>query len=74
VTDKAKFDYAIALSHNAIAITINGQTTDLVVPSSFDGEKFYFKWGDYDQTATAGATTTTPGTIVEFYAHAVTHS
>jgi hypothetical protein len=74
VTDKAKFDYTIALSHNAMAITINGTTTNLTVPSSFDGETFYFKWGDYDQTATAGAQTTTPGTIVKFYAHKVTHS
>jgi hypothetical protein len=74
VTDKAKFDYSIALSNNAIAITINGATTNLAVPSSFDGEKFYFKWGDYDQTATAGSESTTPGTIVKFYAHAVTHS
>ncbi len=74
VTDTAQFDYTLSLSNNQIAVTINGKTTNLTLPSSFDGEKFYFKWGDYDQTATAGAQTTTPGTIVKFYAHSVSHS
>ena len=33
----------------------------------------YFKWGDYDQTATVGPISTVQGTVVKFYKHAVTH-
>lgn len=73
VADKAKFDYSLSLTDNQIQIVVDGQTSSYAMPSSFDGETFYFKWGDYDQTATAGTPTATAGTIVKFYAHAVTH-
>jgi hypothetical protein len=41
--------------------------------SSFDGESFYFKAGDYDQSAVSGTPKTTPGTVVHFYALKITH-
>jgi hypothetical protein len=70
----AKFEYTLSLSDDKIAVTINGKESSFSLPSSFHGEKFYFKWGDYDQTATSGATSTVPGTIVKYYAHSVSHS
>jgi len=68
-----KFQYAISLSNDEIAISINSQTSTFALPPSFVGEKFYFKWGDYDQTATAGPESTATGTVVKFYANQVTH-
>jgi hypothetical protein len=41
--------------------------------SSFDGETFYFKAGDYDQSATSGTPLTSAGTVVKFYALKITH-
>ncbi len=73
VTDGAKFTYAISLSKSEIAIGINTKTSTFSLPSSFEGEHFYFKWGAYDQTASAGKTATTPGTVVKFYVHEVVH-
>jgi hypothetical protein len=73
VTDGATFHYAISLTKDEISITINSKVSTFSLPSTFKGEKFYFKWGAYDQTAKAGAESTTASTIVKFYAHAVTH-
>ena len=42
--------------------------------SSFDGERFYFKAGDYDRTAVSGTPPTTPGAVVKFHALTFTHS
>ncbi|MBL3940656.1 polysaccharide lyase family 7 protein, partial [Bacteroides thetaiotaomicron] len=54
--------------------TANGTTKTFTMDSSFDGESFYFKAGDYDQTAVSGTPLTTPGTVVKFYALTLTHS
>ncbi|WP_239511378.1 polysaccharide lyase family 7 protein [Burkholderia sp. JP2-270] len=42
--------------------------------SSLDGQSFYFKAAEYDQTAGSGTPLTTPGTVVKFYALTLTHS
>ncbi|QFS40087.1 hypothetical protein [Burkholderia cepacia] len=42
--------------------------------SSFVGERFYFKAGDYDRTAVPGTPTATPGTVMKFHAPTLTHS
>ncbi|HIE5946659.1 MULTISPECIES: polysaccharide lyase family 7 protein [Burkholderia] len=42
--------------------------------SSFDGERSYFKAGDYDQTSVSGTPLTAPGTVVKFHAPTLTHS
>jgi hypothetical protein len=74
VTSGGKFTYALSLSADEIGISINGaQAFSEKLTSTFVGEKFYFKWGNYDQTATKGKVSTTPGTIVKYYAHEVTH-
>ena len=38
-----KFTYQMKLSGTKITITINGTAKSFTMPSSFDGEKFYFK-------------------------------
>ncbi|HGO6072642.1 TPA: hypothetical protein ACK3Q6_005460 [Burkholderia cepacia] len=42
--------------------------------SSFDGERFCFKAGDYDRTAVSGTPPTTPGTVMKFHTLTLTHS
>ncbi|WP_165843505.1 polysaccharide lyase family 7 protein [Burkholderia reimsis] len=42
--------------------------------SSFVGERFYFKAGDYDRTAVSGRAPTTPGTVMKFHALTLTHN
>jgi hypothetical protein len=74
VTPGSKFTYALSLTGTTITITINGTDHQFTLPSSFVGESFYFKAGDYDQTATSGTPGTEPGTVVKFYALDVTHS
>jgi hypothetical protein len=74
VTDGSTFTYELSLTGSTITVTINGTTTKTyTVPSSFSGESFYFKCGDYDQTAVAGTPANTPGTIVKVYALKVVH-
>ena len=41
--------------------------------SPFVGETFFFKVGDYDQTAVNGTPGTQPGTVVKVYALQVVH-
>jgi hypothetical protein len=41
--------------------------------ASILSKKFYFKCGNYDQTAISGPVTTTPYTIVENYSINVVH-
>jgi hypothetical protein len=73
VTDGSKFTYELSLMGTTIGVTLNGAVKTYSVPSSFAGESFYFKCGDYDQTAVAGTPGTTPGTIVKVYALQVVH-
>jgi hypothetical protein len=74
ITPGSKFTYALSLTGTTITITINGTDHQFTLPSSFVGETFYFKAGNYDQTATSGTPGTVPGTFVKFYALDVTHS
>jgi hypothetical protein len=67
------FDYELSLTGTTITVTINGAVQTFTMDSSFDGESFYFKAGDYDQTAVSGPPLTTPGTVVKFYALTLTH-
>jgi hypothetical protein len=69
----SKFTYELSLSGSSIKITINGSAHNFALPSSFNGEKFYFKAGAYDQSATSGTPGTKPGTLVKFYALNITH-
>ncbi|CAJ0857879.1 polysaccharide lyase family 7 protein [Ralstonia flatus] len=67
------FDYELSLSGSTITVTVNGTVSTFTMDSSFVGESFYFKAGDYDQTAVSGTPLTTPGTVVKFYALTLTH-
>ena len=73
VTIGQKFTYEMQLAGTTITVKINGAATTFTMDSSFDGETFYFKAGDYDQSATSGTPLTTPGTVVKFYALKITH-
>lgn len=73
VTDGAKFTYELSLTGKTITVTIDGAASTFTLPSTFAGESFYFKCGDYDQTATAGTPGTKPGTVVKVYALKVVH-
>jgi hypothetical protein len=73
VTIGQKFTYEMQLKGTTITVKINGATTTFTMDSSFDGETFYFKAGDYDQSATLGTPQTTAGTVVKFYALKITH-
>jgi hypothetical protein len=69
----SKFQYQVGLSNDEITVKIGTQVSNFALPPTFRGESFYFKWGAYDQTATAGAPGTTPGTLVKFYDVQVVH-
>ncbi|WP_322013406.1 polysaccharide lyase family 7 protein [Paraburkholderia sp. J12] len=67
------FNYELALTGTTITVTVNGTVRTFTMDSSFEGESFYFKAGNYDQTAVSGTPLTTPGTVVQFYALTLTH-
>ena len=67
------FDYELSLTGSTITVTANGTAKTFTMDSSFVGESFYFKAGNYDQTAVSGTPLTTPGTVVKFYALTLTH-
>lgn len=68
-----KFTYSLSLSGKTISVKINDTTTNFTLPPTFVGETFYFKAGNYDQTATSGTPGTTPGTVVKIYSLNITH-
>lgn len=67
------FNYELSLSGTTITVTVNDTVQTFTMDSSFDGESFYFKAGNYDQSAVSGTPLTTPGTVVKFYALTLTH-
>jgi hypothetical protein len=73
VTDGSMFTYELSLTGMTISVSVNGQTTSLGLPAAFVGESFFFKVGDYDQTAGSGTPGTQPGTVVKVYALQVVH-
>lgn len=68
----SKFTYQMSLSGGVATVSINGSQVFSKKPS-FSGKTFYFKCGDYDQTAISGSVSTTPYTIVELYSVSVVH-
>jgi Alginate lyase len=68
------FTYKVAFSGQTLTVTINGATAWTKVPSSAGSSgTFYFKAGNYDQSATSGPVSTTAYSIVEFSALSVSH-
>jgi hypothetical protein len=70
-----QYTYELALTQGVVSVTINGKSVYTHNPTAATlAKSFYFKVGDYDQTAAAGAISTTPYTIVEAYSVAVVHN
>jgi hypothetical protein len=69
----SQYTYALELTAGKLSVTVNGAKTIYTPDVSFVGDQFYFKCGNYDQTAAAGAITTTPYTVVENYSVVVNH-
>lgn len=68
-----RFTYQLKLSGKTITVKVNSTTKTFTMDDSFVGEKFYFKAGNYDQTATQGTPQTSDGTVVKFYSLNITH-
>ena len=68
-----KFDYELELSGTTITVMVNDVKKTFPLPPTFIGESFYFKAGDYDQSATEGKPSTSASTVVQFYALAIKH-
>jgi hypothetical protein len=70
----AVYSFTLSLSQGKLSASINGQPVYARTPSTATLTKsFYFKFGNYDQTTSAGAIGTTPYTIVEVFSAAVVH-
>jgi hypothetical protein len=71
---KSKYTFTMSLTNNVLTILINGESVHTHRPSTSILENdFYFKYGNYDQTTTAGHPTTIPYTEVENYSVSVVH-
>jgi hypothetical protein len=68
------YTFMLALSDGVLTASINGKQVFARTPSAATAVKaFYFKFGDYDQTAAAGAISAAPYTIVEADAVTIIH-
>jgi Alginate lyase len=68
------YTFALALTGGELRVTVNGKQVYTRTPSASTlAKKFYFKFGNYDQTAVAGAIGATPYTVVEVYSVRVVH-
>jgi hypothetical protein len=66
-----EWSYVITLANGTISLAIDGGAPlTFSLPSAFAGQSYYFKAGDYDQSAGSSATV---GATVKFYALAVHH-
>jgi hypothetical protein len=70
----ADYTFTLALSQGVLSVELNGQPVYThTVSAAIAAKRFYFKFGDYDQTATAGAISSVPYTIVEASGASVVH-
>ncbi|HEY1534778.1 MAG TPA: polysaccharide lyase family 7 protein, partial [Polyangiaceae bacterium] len=70
-----KYTFAIGYSKGLLTVKLNGTQVYSRTPSSaVSGKKFFFKFGNYDQTANPGTPNTTPYTQVEVYSVDIVHS
>jgi len=68
------YTYVLSLTNKVAKVTINGTVAmTKSVSSAVNANQFYFKCGDYDQSATAGAISTTPYSIVEVGSAVISH-
>jgi hypothetical protein len=70
----AAYTFTLDLSNGVLTVGVDGKAVYTKTPSAAAVAKtFYFKAGDYDQTAAAGPISTTPYTVVEIDAVNVVH-
>jgi hypothetical protein len=70
----APYTFLLSLSSGVLTVTIGGKQVYMHAPTSGTlAKKFYFKFGNYDQNASAGPISSTPYTIVEAYGAKVVH-
>ena len=71
---KSKYTFTMSLTNDVLTVLINGASVYTHRPSkSILKNDFYFKYGNYDQTTTAGSPTPIPYTEVENYIVSVVH-
>jgi hypothetical protein len=68
-----QYTYSLSLTGSTLTVTVNGAKSTYTADKSFNGAQFYFKCGNYDQTATAGTPSTKPYTVVKVYALNIQH-
>ena len=69
-----RYTFSLALSAGVLSVTINGKQVYTHTPSAgILSNKFYFKFGNYDQSTSAGTPSKTPYSIVEAYKVDVVH-
>lgn len=69
-----KYTFTMGFSKNVLTVSINGKQVYSHTPSAgILGSTFYFKVGNYDQTATTGTPGTTAHSLVEVYSVDVVH-
>jgi len=69
-----RYTFSLALSAGQLSVTINGKQVYTHTPSAgILSNKFYFKFGNYDQSTSAGTPSKTPYSIVEAYKVDVVH-
>jgi hypothetical protein len=70
----SRYTFILDFSKGVLTVTVNGKQVYSHKPSSaVSGNQFFFKVGNYDQTASAGPISTTPYTVVEDYSVDVVH-
>ena len=68
------YTFTMSLTKNVLTVSINGKQVYSHTPSGGTlSSRFYFKVGNYDQTTSRGAASTTPQSIVEVYSAEVVH-
>jgi hypothetical protein len=69
------YTYTLALTKGVLTVTLNGKVVHTQTPSAGAlGKKYYFKFGDYDQSSSSGAESTTVHSLVEVYSVDVVHA
>jgi hypothetical protein len=69
------YSFELSFTNGLLKVSINGTQVYSQTPSAnILSKTFYYKCGNYDQTSTSGAVTTTPYTVVENYSIDVVHT
>jgi len=70
-----RYTFVLAMIDGQVTVSIDGKQVYTHTPSAgILAKKFYFKFGNYDQSTSAGTPTTTPHSIVEVYKVGLVHN